>query len=199
MHKILFFIPILLLSCVSTQASMEKSDFEVKVSDEIPSGKYSRKEWKHWIDEDRDCQDTRQEVLIAESVVVVTFADARNCTVLSGEWHDPYTGEVFTDPKKLDVDHMVPLAEAWRSGGWKWDAEKKKQFANDLSNPQHLIAVKAGANRQKGDKDPSAWLPPLETYRCKYISDWIRIKQNYSLTADIEESKVLMEMTRLCK
>ena len=77
---------------------------------------YDRDDWDHWNDADRDCQDTRQEVLIAESSVSVVYTDDRKCRVASGSWTDPYTGDVAEDPSKLDVDHMVPLANAHASG-----------------------------------------------------------------------------------
>lgn len=80
---------------------------------------YQRKQWKHWSGADGDCQDTRQEVLIEESEIAVTFINSDECRVASGRWTDPYSGEVFTDPKDLDVDHMVPLRNALLSGGWE--------------------------------------------------------------------------------
>lgn len=106
---------------------------------------YNRKDWKHWIDEDKDCQDTRQEVLIEESEVPVTFKTAKQCKVAIGRWTCPYTGEVFTNPRKLDVDHMIPLAAAHAAGGHAWDAERKKAFANVLRQPEHLIGIEDAA------------------------------------------------------
>lgn len=197
MKKILIIL-FLITSCVSSQGVVENISFDLIVSDATPPGEYSRKEWKHWIDADHDCQNTRQEVLIAESITPVTFKDEKHCTVISGEWHDPYTGEIVADPKKLDVDHMVPLAETWRSGGYSWSSEKKKQFANDISNPQHLIAVTARANRQKSDKDPANWLPPLESYRCKYVTDWVQIKKNHHLTVDTKEKLAIQAVLAHC-
>ena len=107
---------------------------------------YLRKQWRHWSDADGDCQDTRQEVLIEESEIAVSFIDTDECRVLAGRWTDAYSGEVFTDPKDLDVDHMVPLRNAQRSGGWEWTKQHRAEYANDPDNPEHLIAVKASAN-----------------------------------------------------
>ena len=108
--------------------------------------KYDRDDWDHWKDSDRDCQNARQEVLIVESEAEVSFTDERECRVEFGVWEDPYTGEIFKDPGELDVDHMVPLANAHRSGGHAWSEERKELYANDLTYPGHLIAVKASAN-----------------------------------------------------
>lgn len=137
-----------------------------KKTGEIP--KYSRNDYKHWIDEDKDCQDTRQEVLIDESLVKVKL-DAKGCKVLSGKWYDPYTDKYFTNPNDLDIDHFVPLKEVHRSGGYRWDKVKKQEYANDLKNPEALIAVYKSANRSKGDKDPAVWLPGNEKYICEYV------------------------------
>src|SRR5690606_22107378 len=104
---------------------------------------YDRDDWRHWVDEDRDCQNARHEVLIAESMWPVTCTDERQCSVAAGRWLDPYTGQVVTEASALDIDHMVPLANAHRSGGWAWDAERRQAFANYLLYDDHLIAVTA--------------------------------------------------------
>ena len=166
----------------------------------IPPGipRYDRAEWGNWIDEDRDCQDARQEVLIEESEVSVTYEDSSQCRVASGQWTGLYSGEVFIDPRDLDVDHMVPLANAHRSGGWAWDREKKKRYANDLSYEGHLIAVKASENRSKGSKGPEEWKPSDPGYYCQYAIDWITIKNAWELTAIEEEASSLAEMLMTC-
>lgn len=162
-------------------------------SERIPA--YSRDEWQHWIDEDRDCQDTRQEVLIEESLVTPTL-DTRGCRVLSGLWRDEYTGLLFTDPSDLDIDHRVPLANAHRSGGWPWDASRKRAYANDLRDPEHLLAVSATANRSKGDRGPDAWRPLSVDSWCKYASDWRSVKQRWALSISPQEDAALREMCR---
>ena len=159
---------------------------------------YDRDEWRHWIDEDRDCQDTRQEVLIEEAVSSVEYTDSDRCRVESGEWNGPYTGETFTNPRDLDVDHMVPLANAHRSGGWAWSEDRKRQYANDLYYGGHLIAVQNSANRAKGADGPEEWRPPDEGYWCQYATDWIAIKNEWRLTATNTEAAALSDMLNTC-
>ena len=167
---------------------------------ERPAGipDYDRDDWDHWDDADRDCQDTRQEVLIAESSEPVSYTDDRRCRVATGRWTDPYTGDVVEDPGKLDVDHMVPLANAHASGGHSWSEERKELYANSLAYPAHLIAVTASANRSKGADGPDGWRPPDRTYWCRYASDWVAIKNEWGLTATEPEAAALREMLETC-
>ena len=161
--------------------------------------RYDRDDWRHWTDADGDCQDTRQEVLIAESLVPVTFTDEGACRVATGSWTGPYTGDVLEEPGKLDVDHMVPLANAHLSGGYRWSAERKELYANSLSYPGHLVATTAAANRSKGAKGPEEWRPPDRTYWCRYAMDWVAIKREWDLTATRAEAAALREMLTGCR
>ncbi len=154
---------------------------------------YDRGEYGGWIDSDRDCLNTRHEVLAAESLVPPLFL---NCKVVTGLWFDPYTGRTFTSPQDLDVDHLVPLAEAHRSGGFAWTREKKRAYANDLENPGHLIAVELGANRRKGAKDPAGWMPPNESFHCAYVLAWIGVKDKWRLSMDEAESAAIERILR---
>ena len=165
-------------------------------SHDIPQ--YNRKDWRHWTDADRDCQDARQEVLIAESQSDVVYETSDECRVESGDWFGAYTGESFTDPGDLDVDHMVPLENAHRSGGWAWSKERKAEYANDLSYANHLIAVQSSANRRKGSKGPEEWMPPRSEYWCQYATDWVTIKHDWGLTANQGEAITLREMLDTC-
>ena len=160
---------------------------------------YDRDDWRHWTDEDGDCQDTRQEVLIAESSGPLRYRDERQCRVTQGQWLDPYTGSVVTDPGGLDVDHLVPLANAHRSGGWAWSAERKRQYANNLGDDLHLIAVTASANRQKGARGPEEWRPLDESYWCEYATAWSRVKRVWDLTVTHAEATALKEMLQTCE
>ena len=165
-----------------------------------PAGipEYDRDDWRHWNDADGDCQDTRQEVLIAESSSPVDFTDGRECRVASGSWIDPYTGAVVEDPRALDVDHVVPLSNAHASGGHSWSAERKRLYANSLLYAGHLVAVTASANRSKGGDGPEGWRPPERSHWCRYASDWIAIKNEWGLTATEPEVAALREMLATC-
>lgn len=154
---------------------------------------YDRSAWLHWVDEDGDCQDTRQEVLIEESLIEPTL-DSRGCRVVAGRWRDEYTGTFYIDPSALDVDHRVPLANAHRSGGWAWDQQRKRAYANDLGDAEHLVAVSAAENRRKGDRGPEAWRPPFRENWCHYARTWRVIKQRWALIATAEEERAIQEM-----
>ena len=159
---------------------------------------YNRRDWRHWRDRDDDCQDARQEALIAESTVPVTFETDKQCRVATGLWTGPYTATIVEDPGKLDIDHMVPLANAHRSGAWEWDRDRKTEYANDLHYDNHLIATTASANRAKGSHGPEDWRPPDETYWCQYAIDWTTIKHDWRLTVTQQELDALREMLATC-
>ena len=167
----------------------------------IPTGipAYSRSQWKHWVDADGDCQDARQEALIAESLVSVTFETDRQCRVESGRWYGAFTGTYFEDPGDVDVDHMVPLKNAHNSGGWDWSPAMKEEYANNLGDDDHLIAVQDNANQSKGARGPDEWMPPDETYWCQYATDWAEIKERWSLTMTEPEAGAVVEMLNTCE
>jgi len=156
---------------------------------------YDRDEWGRWRDDDRDCQDTRAEVLIRDSRGPVTFADGKTCRVTGGEWIDPYTGTVVTDAGLLDIDHLVPLEEAHLSGAWAWDRDRKRNFFNDMS---HLLASGRSANRSKGSRGPARWLPEWGEGRCGYIESWVQAKPRWDLTEDDGEAAVIGYMRKIC-
>ena len=168
---------------------------------EVPAGipEYDRGEWRHWTDEDGDCQDTRQEVLVVESLVEVTYEDDRECRVEWGRWWAPHLGHHLENPGHLDVDHHVPLKNAHNSGGWRWSAEKKEQYANYLGEENHLIAISARHNRSKGARGPEEWAPPDNSLWCDYATDWAEIKQGWSLTMTAAEAAIVMDMLHTCE
>ena len=165
----------------------------VMTADQI--GGYSRNLFKHWIDVDKDGCNTRYEVLIAEAIVKPKVG--ARCYLTGGKWRSPYDGKVFTNPTGLDIDHMVPLAEAWRSGAWAWTAAQRMDFANDLDDSRSLLAVTASLNRSKGDRDVAAWLPIKA--QCNYISNWIAVKWRFDLTVDPNEGEFLQDKITACK
>jgi hypothetical protein len=151
-----------------------------------------------WIDADHDCQDTRAEVLIAESATPVTFTTAASCTVLNGTWVDPWSGITTYVARSLDIDHTVPLANAWRSGAWAWSPAERVAYANDLTDSGHLIGIPLGENRSKGDDGPEAWKPPNPSAWCQYARTWTTIKKRWNLTASPEEWSAIIQMAATC-
>ncbi|MEV5582715.1 HNH endonuclease family protein, partial [Streptomyces parvus] len=133
---------------------------KIPVAGEKRTG-YERDSFKHWVDEDDDGCPTRQEVLLAEAVTAPE--QGARCTISGGSWTSYYDEVEVTDAKKLDIDHMVPLAEAWDSGAHDWTPERREAYANDLGSERSLVAVTAKTNRSKADKDPAAWMPPAQS------------------------------------
>jgi hypothetical protein len=164
-----------------------------------PAGyqEYDRDLYRHWTDADGDCQDARQEVLIAESRGPVRLT-RDGCRVISGQWAEPYTSRIVRDPGELHVDHLVPLAEAHRSGAHRWSAQRRQAYANDLTDPRSLIAVDAGANMSKGADDPAHWLPENRAYRCQYVADWVAVKRRWQLSMDPAERRAVDTVMRNC-
>ena len=115
-----------------------------------------------------------------------------------GTWLSWYDGMVISNSSQLDIDHMVPLAEAHSSGGWQWSSSRRRNFANDLVRPQALAAVSASSNRSKGARDPAEWRPPQRSAWCRYATDWITVKIAWGLTADRAEVDALEEMLDTC-
>jgi Protein of unknown function (DUF1524) len=155
---------------------------------------YSRARFPHWIEQGDGC-DTRDVVLKRQGQGVV--AAAGNCKITSGSWRSPYDGTTYTDPQKLDIDHVVPLADAWRSGARNWTDSQRQDFANDLTRPQ-LLAVSLTQNRAKGDQDPSQWKPPSHDFWCQYAEDWVAVKYFWKLTVTVAEKSALTDMLGTC-
>ena len=163
--------------------------------------KYDRDDWPHWVDADRDCQNTRAEVLIAESSGPVSFtpnADGEECRVTGGQWRGPWSGQLFTDAGDVDIDHHVPLGHAHESGGWNWDRERKRAYANDLDHPASLQATDKSVNRTKGKQPPDQWRPEETAGWCRYAADWIAVKAEWELTVTQREVAALRDMLDTC-
>jgi hypothetical protein len=154
---------------------------------------YSREKFPHWRSQGDGC-DTRETVLKRDGKNVKT---GDNCKVLSGSWVSPYDDKKTTNPVDLDIDHMVPLANAWRTGAADWTTDERSDFANDLTRPQ-LLAVSLQTNRAKGDQDPSEWKPPLKSYWCDYATRWVTVKAHWKLTVTAAEKTALQEMLNTC-
>ncbi len=154
---------------------------------------YDRRLFPHWITISDSCN-TREEVLKRDGTNVVVSS---TCAAISGSWYSPYDGMTWTAASDVDIDHMVPLAEAWTSGAWAWTTAKRRSYANDLGGPQ-LWAVTDNVNQSKGNKDPAEWQPPLTSFRCTYARAWIQVKYDYSLTLDTAEKAALQDMLTSC-
>lgn len=153
---------------------------------------YSREKFPHWLSTGSNC-DIRDTVLKRDGSGV----KLSGCNVVGGTWTSSYDGDKLTDPSKVDIDHMVPLANAWRSGAAAWTTQQREDFANDLEDPQ-LLAVSASSNRSKGDQDPSTWKPEQTGAWCTYAQDWIAVKSRWKLTVTTAEKSALTDMLEKC-
>ncbi len=155
---------------------------------------YSRKLFgSTWSDVDSDCQNTRAEILISRSLERVGL-NKKGCIVLSGKWNDFYFNETHTRASDVDIDHVVPLKNAFDTGAANWPEEKRVRFAND---PDNLVITNLKYNRQKGAKSPLEWLPVQKNYACKYLKSWISTKEKYHLTISEQVRKQYSELS--CK
>lgn len=166
---------------------------QLSVSAEGSSTGYSRDKFPHWITQSGTCN-TREVVLKRDGTGVVQDSA---CAATSGSWYSQYDGATWTAASDVDIDHMVPLAEAWRSGASSWTTSQRQSFANDLTRPQ-LIAVTDNVNQSKSDQDPGEWLPPRTSYRCTYARAWVHVKYYYDMTVDSTEKSALQSVLNGC-
>ncbi|WP_374928145.1 HNH endonuclease family protein [Kytococcus sedentarius] len=168
----------------------------LRVAKENNAG-YSRdRQFGHWTDTNRDCQNTRAEVLIAESKRAVTYTSKRRCKVLRGRWVTTLDNRTQTNALQLEVDHLVPVAEAWGSGARHWSKAKRVRFYNDLGDPRSLNAQSRAVNQAKRAYGPEAWMPKVN--RCKYINDWVAVKIRWNLSVDAREQAALTRYGKQC-
>jgi hypothetical protein len=178
-----------------TQPPAPSDPVGLRIEPEFVGG-YDRDLFADWYDADRNGCNTRKEVLIAESLDPVLIGSG--CSISGGRWFSIYDNVETTDSSKFDIDHMVPLSEAWDSGAWNWNADQRKYFANDLDQPFFLIAVTASSNRSKSDRDPVEWMPPNSAYHCEYVRIWIEIKRAWDLSVDQAEHDYLTRKLASC-
>jgi hypothetical protein len=177
---------IILISCAQ-KPTLQNGEVE-----EI--GKYTRKDWNHWIDQDRNCLDTRAEILKKRSLVPVEF-NKKGCRVVHGKWDDFYHTQVHTNASQVDLDHVVALKNAHLSGGANWSHRSKEEFAND---PENLVITNRAYNRKKGAKGVDKWLPVKKEYACKYVKKWMSVKNQYSLRILATEQKTIDQIRAEC-
>jgi hypothetical protein len=160
-----------------------------------PQGDYRREEWPHWADVDGNGCDARQDALIAWSIVPATVNRAGTCKVVAGSWVSPYDLKASNNSGDFDVDHLVPLANAFDSGGWSWSTERRRAFAN---NPGELVVASASSNRSKGADTPDQWRPPNRDSWCAYADGWVKVKSSWGLTVTTAERDALGQMLDTC-
>lgn len=139
---------------------------------------------------------TRERVLIDESLVDPQVDD--RCRTTVGRWRSLYDGAVTDDQADLQIDHLVPLADAWRAGAWAWEPARRLAFANDRTSPDTLLAVTGSLNQSKGDSTPDEWLPPDEGAWCTYAEMWLRVKAAWDLSVTAPERDRLAEVLAAC-
>lgn len=159
---------------------------------------YDRTLFKHWVDANGDCQNARAEVLISEAEpdTPITYTTSGKCTVSTGRWFSYYDRVSWTLASDVDIDHMVPLAEAWGSGASGWTAARREAYANDLGDYRTLVGVTDNVNQSKSDQDPATWLPTYD--KCRYVAEWVAVKIRWGLTADSAEKSVLNSYASSC-
>ncbi|MFH0517257.1 HNH endonuclease family protein [Streptomyces sp. M41] len=159
---------------------------------------YQRTSFKHWNtgNNPTDGCNTRAEVLLNEAVDRPDVLPG--CKLSGGRWWSYYDAKWVTSASALDVDHMVPLAEAWDSGASQWTAKRREAYANDLDAVTSLVAVTAASNRTKADQDPAQWLPTADGVLCRYLTEWTATKLRWGLTADADERKELTKLAGAC-
>jgi len=182
-----------LLFVLSPLAPVQAGDGVLYIAADRLEG-YDRSLFKHWIDADKNGCDTRKEVLIAEAVVKPK--KGAKCVLTGGKWISSYDGKTHTKDSGLDVDHLVPLAEAWRSGAWAWTDKERENYANFIEQEWMLNAVTASVNRSKSDRDIANWLPTKNV--CEYLRGWVIVKAYFNLTVDAAEAKVIDKNYSTC-
>lgn len=171
----------------------------IEIRAENTATPYQRRHYQYGTDADRDGQNTRAELLISTSEVPVKFTAATQRTVKSGRWFDPYTGVTFKRASDVDIDHLVPLYEVHVSGGYGWSDEKKRAFANDLSEDGPLRVTHRWTNRIPKNADgPSDYSPSYVPGRCQYLYDWISIKRIWGLSMDPNEADAILTQIKAC-
>lgn len=166
---------------------------DLPVATEVRTG-YDRALFKHWVDADGDGCDTRREVLIEEADDPVTVGSG--CSLTGGRWFSYYDRVSWTDPADVDIDHMVPLAEAWDSGARTWTSTRREQYANDLGDYRSLVGVTDNVNQSKGDQDPATWMPTYD--KCRYLREFVAVKLRWRLSVDSAEKSALQSLSSGC-
>lgn len=176
--------------------SLHQAVGHLTVAPEGRTGYDRLKEFGGWVDADKDGCNTRKEVLIDEAVAAPAIG--AKCVLSGGSWFSWYDDVTVNDASALDIDHLVPLAEAWDSGASKWTKARRVAYANYLADPRHLFAVTGRSNRSKADQDPATWMPPSSAATCRYTADWLSVKLTWNLSIDSAEHEALARLADGC-
>ncbi len=156
-----------------------------------PASPYNRlKHFGVWVTDllGSSCQNTRNQILVRDSAKEVEYLDRRQCFVETGVWEDPYTNRLFTKADHLQVDHVVPLKNAYDMGAWTWGNNRRCLFANYMGNDFHLRAVSAIENMIKQAAGPESYIPPNSRHVCQYLKEWLKIKLIWNLKMTMPEA-----------
>ncbi len=155
---------------------------------------YDRDKFVHWVDADGDGCNARNEVLIEEADDPPTVGSG--CSLSGGRWYSYYDGVSHTQTSDVDIDHLVPLAEAWDSGAYQWTASRRQSYANDLGDRRTLVGVTDNVNQAKGDQDIAEWLPTQQ--QCRYLGEFVAVKIRWSLAVDSAERAAMKDLAGGC-
>lgn len=178
-------------------SSLLEFDFHSERYGDVPEPYKRERHFGKWIVDPSkgSCLNTRAQVLIRDSQVPVQYRPS-GCSVESGRWEDPYTGSVFTDANDMQIDHFVPLKNAYISGAARWNFEKRCLYANFLGNNFQLLPVSGNENQRKSDHTPEDYMPANSAYQCQYLQQWLKVKLIWSLALTPSEKKRVIDLTK---
>ena len=183
-------------------STAEQTLSKLAVKGRAPKTGYSREQFgQRWADVNRNGCDTRNDILQRDLTNIIFKPGTHNCVVLSGTLKDPYSGKIINFVRgnktslEVQIDHVVALSDAWQKGAFRLDITKRTAFAND---PLNLLAVDGPLNGQKSDSDAASWLPPLKSYRCKYVARQIAVKYKYSIWVTAAEKSAMQGILAKC-
>ena len=193
---LLFLLPATNSQAATTDALTALNKLEVK--GRAAKTGYTRAQFPHWSDPDRNGCDARNDILKRDLTDISYKAGTRDCKVIAGQLLDPFSGKVITFSTTkvvIDIDHVVALSNAWQTGAAYFDKALRTQIAND---PLNLLAVDSKLNRQKGDGDAATWLPPNKSFRCEYVAKQIAVKTKYKLWVTSTEKEAIIRVLSVC-
>ena len=196
-------IALLLSLLPATNAQADTTDAltalnKLEVKGRAPKTGYTRSQFPHWSDPDRNGCDARNDTLKRDLTNITFKAGTRDCKVIAGQLLDPFSGKVITFSTikvVIDIDHVVALSNAWQTGASYFDKNTRLLIAND---PINLLAVDAKLNRQKGDGDAATWLPPNKSFRCEYVARQVAVKSKYKLWVTEPEKVAITKILSSC-